>query len=102
MATKLDPSLEISHDLVDALRSFPVSRDVEHCQRKFQVSPFDFYAICPECGTRMKVRSFSSATELEDVFDAVFEWMNAPQAREAADKRRAVIIQEAEDEAAEE
>jgi transcription elongation factor Elf1 len=41
----------------------------------FFVSPFDIYATCPHCGQRLKVRSFSGTTEVEDVFDAVFEWM---------------------------
>lgn len=99
MATKLEPSLEISPDLIEALRSFPAHRDVEHCQRKFRVSPFNFYATCPECGVRIKLRALSAETELQDVFDAVFEWMNAPQAREAADKRRAEIAREIEEEA---
>lgn len=99
MAIKLDPSVEISPDLIEALRSFPVRREVEHCQRKFWVSPFDFYASCPECGVRMKLRGLSAETELPDVFDAVFEWMNSPEAREAADRRRNVIAQEIEDEA---
>jgi predicted nucleic acid-binding Zn-ribbon protein len=82
---------EASAQLIDAIRTFPVERETEHCNHKFAVSPFDVYATCPDCGTRFKVRSFSSAAELEDVFDAVFEWMNDPAARAVADRRLAEI-----------
>jgi hypothetical protein len=35
----------------------------------------------------MKVRAFSGVTEIEDVFDAVLEWMLDPSNREVAEKR---------------
>ena len=66
-------SSEISADLLEAIRSFPLERVVEHCGTHFTVSPFDTYAHCPHCGARMKVRSYSAAGEIEDIFDAVFE-----------------------------
>ena len=75
-------------DIVDAIESFPVQRTVSHCGRSFTVSPFAIYAACPSCGTRLKVRSFASAPELEDVFDAVFTWMNQPGAAAAVEARR--------------
>ncbi len=52
------------------------------------MSPFAIYAACPSCGTRLKVRSFASAPELEDVFDAVFTWMNQPGAEATAEDWR--------------
>ena len=38
-----------------------------------------------------EVRSFAAVTEIEDVFDAVFAWMNQPGAAELASQRRQVI-----------
>jgi transcription elongation factor Elf1 len=55
------------------------------------LSPFAFYGQCSQCGARVKVRSFSAGGEIEDVFDAVFEWMNQPKAREAAERRQREI-----------
>lgn len=81
----------VSHGLVEAIRAFPVVREVRHCGTTFRVSPFDFYATCPACGTRIKVRSFAAVTELEDVFDAVMEWMLQPGADEVVRRRQAVI-----------
>jgi hypothetical protein len=94
MDLKNPPGLRISDDLLEAIRSFPVQRDIEHCGVHFSVSPFDFYAQCPQCGARIKVRSFAGGGEIEDVFDAVFEWMTRPKAQEAAERRQAVLEEE--------
>ena len=77
--------------LVEAIESLPLLREVHHCGESFSVSPFAIYAECPICRSRIKVRSFSGATELEDVFDAVFAWMNQPGALELAQQRQQEI-----------
>ena len=82
-------SLEMSSDLIEAIRAFPVRREIEHCGARIAADPFEFYMDCPHCGTRIKARSFAAAPEIEDIFDAVFEWMNEDRAREAAKRRRA-------------
>jgi len=87
MAVRTDPEVPHLTVLLEALRSFPAVREVEHCGVRFNVSPFDYYGTCPHCGTQIKLRSFSAATELEDVFDAVFKWLQNPQARAAAERR---------------
>ena len=84
--------IDVSPELIDAIRAFPLQRTVEHCGARFAVSPFEFYAECPSCGARIKVRSFSATAEIEDVFDAVFEWMSAPAAQELAARRREAIL----------
>jgi hypothetical protein len=61
------------------------------------VSPCDIYAQCPQCGCRIKLRSFSAIPEIEDVFDAVFEWMNQPGALELAKRRLEIIAADQED-----
>src|SRR5713101_8390627 len=87
-------TIEIPAGLLDAIRSFPLEREVEHCGMRVTVPPFDFYADCSQCGTRIKVRSFSGAGEIEDLFDAVFEWMNRPMAQEMVRRRLAALEEE--------
>jgi hypothetical protein len=94
MSVKNPPGLEITSDLIDAIRAFPVQREIEHCGARITLDPFDFYTTCPHCGTRIKVRSFAAVPELEDVFDAVFEWMNLGAAHEVAKRRRAELSAE--------
>src|SRR3954454_22342621 len=87
-------SVDVSEDLLEAIRTFPVQREFEHCGVRMMVAPFDFYADCPRCGARVKVRSFSGAGEIEDVFDAVFEWMNRPKAEDEARRRQLALREE--------
>jgi hypothetical protein len=87
--------LYVSAELIEAIAAFPVHRDVTHCGATFQVSSFDIYADCPVCGARLKVRSFAAATELEDVFDAVFAWMTQPGAAEVVRRRQQQIAEDA-------
>ncbi len=94
MELKHQPNVEISEELLEAIRSFPPQREVEHCGSRIVTSNFDFYADCPQCGSRIKVRSFSATGEVEDVFDAVFEWMNQPTAQDAARRRQAALEEE--------
>jgi hypothetical protein len=44
MALGNDPGAEVTADLIEAIRSFPVEREVEHCGTRFVVAPFDVYA----------------------------------------------------------
>jgi hypothetical protein len=94
MELKQHPGFDVSEGLLEAIRTFPVRREVEHCETRIIVPPFDFYADCPRCGTRIKVRSFSGVGEIEDVFDAVFEWMNQPKAQEEALRRQLAFKEE--------
>jgi hypothetical protein len=95
MSTNKTADVPLTHELLEAIAEFPVHRDVHHCGTSFQVSPFDTYANCPVCQTRIKVRSFAAVTELEDVFDAVMEWMLQPGAEEAIRRRQAEITGDA-------
>lgn len=78
----------VSPDLLEAIRAFPTKRVVSHCRTEFEVSPFDIYASCPQCGGAVKVRSFSGGAELEDVFDAVFRWLLSPEAAPHLQRRQ--------------
>lgn len=85
----------VSPELLDAIAALPVARTVTHCGTEFAVSPLDIYATCPHCGTRVKVRSFSGVGEVEDVFDAVLEWMLRPGAAEVVRHRQAALAADA-------
>jgi hypothetical protein len=90
-------TIEIPAGLLEAIRSFPLEREVEHCGIRLTVPAFDFYAECPQCGARIKVRSFSGTEEIEDVFDAIFEWMNRPMAQEVVKRRLKALTEEGDD-----
>ena len=80
-------------EIVGAIKAFAHRRIVSHCGATFAVSPFDLYLASPHCGERIKLRSFSAIAELEDVFDAVFEWMLSEGGADLA-RRRQKAIQE--------
>jgi hypothetical protein len=81
----------ISSDLIEAIKSLPHHREVRHCGRTFVVSQLDIYAKCPECGESLKLRSFSAAPELEDVFDAVLTWMLRDDSSELVRRRQQAL-----------
>jgi hypothetical protein len=83
--------VEVSSALIEAIRSLPSERIVDHCGTRWSVSPFDVYAKCPRCGANLKLRAFSGCVEIEDVFDAVFEWMNQPGVEDLIRQRRETI-----------
>lgn len=89
--------MEIPSDLIMGIKSFPSQREIQHCGKPFAVPAFDIYAVCPYCRSRIKVRSFSAVTEIEDVFDAVFEWMNRPEMVEVVRRRRQTIKEDSEE-----
>jgi hypothetical protein len=88
---ELNRGTPLDRATIDAVRQFPVARVLEHCGAQFEVSPFEIYAICPSCGTKIKARSFGGVPELEDVFDAVFEWLLTRDAQVACCRRQGQI-----------
>lgn len=97
MGTDLRTELRLPSELLDAIRSLPATREVVHCQTRFQIPVFATYGACPMCGEQFKVRSFSGETEIEDVFDAVFEWMSSPKTSGEAHRRIAEVIDDLDD-----
>ena len=91
---KQQAAREVSRDLIGAIRAFPVRRAIEHSRARIAFDAFDFHVVCPRCGARIKVRSFSALPESEDVLDAVFEWMNQEGAQEVAERRGVTIAAE--------
>jgi predicted RNA-binding Zn-ribbon protein involved in translation (DUF1610 family) len=81
----------VNADLLQAIRAFPVRREIEHCGARIAIDPFEFHADCPHCGSRIKVRSFAATPEIEDVFDAVFEWMSQEGASAVAKHRQVAL-----------
>ena len=87
----------VSEDLIETVKSFPTIREVVHCDSAFYVSPFDFYGVCPKCALKIKIRSFSNLPEIEDLFDAVFEWLLKPGAKEIFSNRQKEILEDSEE-----
>jgi hypothetical protein len=85
----------VTTELLDAIRRFPVERAVQHCGVQWTAPALDFYSECPKCGTRIKLRSFSASGDIEDVFDAVLEWMNQPTAGTVAQRRQQALAEDA-------
>jgi hypothetical protein len=82
----------VSHELIDQIKSFPTSSAITHCDQTIDVSPLDIHATCPTCNKRVKLRSFSANYELEDLFDAVFEWLAEPEGKRVFEKRLKEIL----------
>jgi len=88
----------VSETLIEKIKEFPVSKVLTHCDVEFAASPFDNYANCPECGTKIKLRGFSGDSELEDLFDAFFVWLMKPGSLEQLERRREQINEDYDDE----
>ena len=86
--------LDIPCALTEAIRAFPVKKELTHCGSTFTMPPFDFYAESPRCHTQRMVRACSAMTEPEEVFDAVFEWLLQSGAEEIARCRQRVFKEE--------
>jgi hypothetical protein len=90
-STVSSTSSGIPSALIEAIRALPAERIVEHCGTVWSVSPFDIYSNCPQCGAQIKLRAFSGSAGIEDVFDAMFEWMNQTGADDLVRRRRETI-----------
>ncbi len=88
---KTQTTIGIPSEIIDLIRDFPVTRQVEHCGQRFSVSSLDTYARCPRCGAQIKLRSYSAVPEIEDVFDAILGWMQQKGAEEVVRRRQAEL-----------
>jgi Zn finger protein HypA/HybF involved in hydrogenase expression len=94
---KTHTTIGVPSEILDLIRDFPVERQVEHCGQRFSVPSLDFYARCPRCGSQIKVRAYSAAAEIEDLFDAVLQWMRQEGAKEAVRRRQAELDADSEE-----
>ena len=83
----------VDSEIIEAIKSFPLTTEVEHCGIKFSVPPFEIQVDCPKCGASLKLRATSASYEIEDVFDAVFLWLSRPEALEIAQARQKTIAE---------
>jgi len=86
--------VEVPEELIAAIRALPARRAISHCGQEFEVPIFDIYAACPACGQEIKVRSFAAGAEIEDLFDAVFEWLANPEVQSIAAERTRQILED--------
>ena len=72
MANLTHKTIWADAELIEAIGSFPLAKEIDHCGSVFSVNPFEFNATCPTCGAEIKLRSFSALYELEEICDNVF------------------------------
>ena len=59
--------------------------ECSNCKGKFRVHVLEIKGKCPNCGTISKYRGYASiGTEIQDVIDAVLEWMGEGETFAAA------------------
>jgi hypothetical protein len=93
MADEKQKTVWVDSELIEAIRSFSLAREVVHCGGGFLVDPLEIYADCPKCGAHIKLRSFTASYEIEDLFDAVLLWMNRPEAMDVLNRRQQKLIE---------
>jgi len=80
-------------EIIEEIRRLPHFRRIRcrACGEERRVHALQIYSICA-CGTQVKCRSFgASGSEIEDVIDAVLEWMGAGEELQAVLRRQAEI-----------
>jgi hypothetical protein len=82
---------EVPRGLIDAILAKSPWREVLHCGVTKRISTFDIYFECDVCGEEVKVRAMSGVEDVEDVFDAVFQWALDPDAASVMKARQADI-----------
>ena len=79
-------------DPIEQIRTLPKTRPFTCCGRTTNVSILQIYGQCPECGQNVKMRRLGSVgSEIEDVIDAVLEWMGTGKDFEMAMRRKREI-----------
>jgi predicted RNA-binding Zn-ribbon protein involved in translation (DUF1610 family) len=91
MKTPAETRSAVPPELLQAIQEFPLVRSVTHCGVTTDVSPFALYFTCPQCGSCLKLRAFSAGAEIEDLFDAVFDWLRQPGAEALMRARQAEL-----------
>jgi hypothetical protein len=92
MELKGSAAPDVSWDLVEYLRRFPTERSVQRCDTDRSRARILFELS--EVRRNDQLRPFGG-TEIEDLFDAVFEWMNQPGAESIVRRRREAIAEHA-------
>jgi hypothetical protein len=80
-------------DEITGLKHFH-SFECHKCQATVRYHVLQIHAVCPECSTEEKVRSFAGiGTEIQDVIDTVLEWAGDGESFDAVMKRRKEILE---------
>lgn len=67
------------------------------CGKSVRHHILDFYAVCPNCNLKTKVWILGvKGSEIQEVIEAVLEWMGAGKNFEAVLKRHSIIQKEIE------
>jgi len=79
--------VDVSWELIEAVKSWPRQKKTEHCENVLMLDPFAVDTTCPTCGKTLKLRHLSDRAEIPDVFDAVFKWIVMHDADSVAEQR---------------
>ena len=66
------------NDIIEEIKLLPHFTDVEcpNCKERIRLHTLQIQANCPYCGLGFKHRGYGSiGTEIQDVIDAVLEWV---------------------------
>ena len=84
-------------DIIQRIENLEHFRQVKcpACKEKQRFYILDIHGSCSTCGTKLKLRGLGSiGTEIEDVIDAVLEWMGEGKTLEVSLNRQRQIIEE--------
>jgi len=82
------------HDTIKAIKQAKQFKNVKcsECNECFEVHALQINATCPKCDFNLKNRGFAAiGGEIEDVIDAVLEWMGTGKGYEETMKRYQII-----------
>ena len=85
------------NDIIDEIKALPHFRDITcaDCDTSFRVHTLEIHANCPKCGATPKCRAFGGiGTEVQDVIDAVLEWMGEGESLDAVMSRHKMIMED--------
>lgn len=86
--------MENNIDIIDEINRLPRFRKYtcHQCGHEQEVYTLEIYGICKSCGRKSKLRGFASmGTEIEDVIDAVLQWLGTDKEFEHAMKSKKEI-----------
>ena len=86
-------SKETMNEIIDEIKNLPAFSPIQcpKCGHEYEVSALLIQGECPNCNLYIKYRAFSAEKEIQDVIDAVLEWIGEGESFTAAMDRYKII-----------